>query len=172
MRIAVGSDHAGFALKSLIVDHLAAAGHDVLDLGTDSGEVSVDYPVYGAAVGRAVAAGRAERGVCVCGTGIGIGIAANKVPGIRAAVVHDSTTASLARRHNDANVACLGERTTGTAEAVDAVDTFFSTGFDGGRHQRRIDEIAGLEAPQDATGDGPDQHDGHVEDTERAQPTP
>ncbi len=142
MRIAVGSDHAGYALKTLIVEHLAAAGHEVLDLGTDTAEVSVDYPEFGHAVGAAVAAGRAERGVCVCGTGIGIGIAANKVPGIRAAVVHDSTTATLARRHNDANVVCLGERTTGPAEAIDAIDAFFTTEFEGGRHQRRIDQIS------------------------------
>ena len=99
--------------------------------------MSVDYPVFGAAVGGAVADGRAERGVCVCGTGIGIAMAANKVPGVRAAVVHDVTTARLARRHNDANVVCLGERTTGPAEALDAVDAFFATEFEGGRHQRR-----------------------------------
>jgi ribose 5-phosphate isomerase B len=146
MRIAIGSDHAGYALKSLLADHLAAAGHEVLDLGTDSAEVSVDYPRYGHAVAEAVAGARADRGVCVCGTGIGIGIAANKVPGIRAAVVHDSTTAALARRHNDANVVCLGERTTGPAEAVDAVDAFFATEFEGGRHQRRIDQIAAYDA--------------------------
>ncbi len=146
MRIAVGSDHAGYALKTLLADHLAAAGHEILDLGTDSGDVAVDYPGYGHAVGEAVADGRAERGMCVCGTGIGIGIAANKVPGIRAAVVHDATTAALARRHNDANVVCLGERTTGPAEAVDAVDAFFATGFDGGRHQRRVDQIAAYDA--------------------------
>jgi len=146
MRIAIGSDHAGYALKSLLADHLAAAGHEVLDLGTDSAEVSVDYPGYGHAVAEAVAGGRADRGVCVCGTGIGIGIAANKVPGIRAAVVHDSTTAALARRHNDANVVCLGQRTTGPAEAVDAVDAFFATEFEGGRHQRRIDQIAAYDA--------------------------
>jgi len=151
MRIAVGSDHAGYALKSLLAAHLAAAGHDVLDLGTDSAEVSVDYPGYGHAVGEAVARGRAERGVCVCGTGIGIGIAANKVPGIRAAVVHDSTTAALARRHNDANVVCIGERTTGPAEAVDAIDTFFATEFEGGRHQRRVDQLAALDADPGAT---------------------
>jgi len=146
MRIAVGSDHAGFALKSLLADHLGAAGHEVLDLGTDTADVSVDYPHYGHAVAVAVAEGRADRGMCVCGTGIGIGIAANKVPGIRAAVVHDSTTAALARRHNDANVVCLGERTTGPAEAVDAVDAFFATEFEGGRHQRRIDQIAAYDA--------------------------
>jgi ribose 5-phosphate isomerase B len=141
MRIAVGSDHAGYALKTEIVAHLVAAGHDVDDLGTDSGEVSVDYPVYGQAVGEAVAGGRAERGVCVCGTGIGIGIAANKVPGVRAAVVHDVTSARLARRHNDANVLCMGERTTGRATALDTVDAFFTVEFEGGRHQRRLDQI-------------------------------
>jgi ribose 5-phosphate isomerase B len=148
MRIAVGSDHAGYALKSEIVGHLAGAGHEVLDLGTGSADVSVDYPVFGRAVGEAVADGRAERGVCVCGTGIGIGIAANKVAGIRAAVVHDTTTAQLARHHNDANVVCLGERTTGRAEAIDAIDAFVTTAFDGGRHQRRIDQITDIERQQ------------------------
>ena len=148
MRIAVGSDHAGYALKSEIVARLTCAGHDVLDLGTDSAEVSVDYPVFGRAVGEAVADERAERGVCVCGSGIGIGMAANKVRGIRAAVVHDTTTAQLARRHNDANVLCLGQRTTGPSEAIDAVDAFLATGFDGGRHQRRIDQITDQERQQ------------------------
>ena len=145
MRIAVGSDHAGFDLKNTLAKHLADAGHLVVDLGTDTPDVSVDYPTYGAAVGRAVVEGRADRGVCVCGTGIGIGMAANKVPGIRAAVVHDSTTATLARRHNDANVVCLGGRTTGVLEALDAVDAFFATDFDGGRHQARLDEITEYE---------------------------
>jgi ribose 5-phosphate isomerase B len=152
MRIALGSDHAGYDLKSLLADHLAAAGHEILDLGTDTAAVSVDYPWFGQAVAAAVLDGRAEQGVCVCGTGIGIGIAANKVPGIRAAVVHDSTTAALARRHNDANVVCLGGRTTGPAEAVDAVDAFLSTGFEGGRHKRRIDQITDLDAGLDALG--------------------
>jgi ribose 5-phosphate isomerase B len=120
----------------------------VIDLGTDSAETSVDYPEFGRAVGEAVAAGRADRGVCVCGSGIGIGIAANKVDGVRAALVHDTTTAQLARRHGDANVVCLGERTTGRAEAMDAVDAFLATGFDGGRHQRRIDQITAIERRQ------------------------
>jgi ribose 5-phosphate isomerase B len=145
MRIAVGSDHAGYALKTETIARLTGAGHEVLDLGTDSAEVSVDYPLFGRAVGEAVAEGRAERGVCVCGTGIGIGMAANKVRGIRAAVVHDSTTALLARSHNDANVLCLGERTTGRAEAMDAVDAFVTTAFAGGRHQRRIEQITDQE---------------------------
>ena len=114
MRIAVGSDHAGFDLKELIAEHLRKEGHDLEDLGTHDAVESVDYPLYGAAVGRAVAEGRAELGFCCCGTGIGIAIAANKIPGIRAAVVHDVTTATLARQHNHANVVCLGGRTTGT----------------------------------------------------------
>jgi len=146
MRIAVGSDHAGFDLKTTLAKHLADGGHQVIDLGTDSPDISVDYPTYGAAVGRAVVEGRADRGVCVCGTGIGISMAANKVPGVRAALVHDVTTASLARRHNDANIICLGGRTLGTAEAVDAVDTFFTTTFEGGRHQPRLDELAAMDA--------------------------
>lgn len=151
MRIAVGSDHAGFELKAAVAKHLADAGHQILDLGADSSEVSVDYPLFGAAVGEAVAGGRADRGVCVCGTGIGIGIAANKVPGVRAALVHDVTTAELARRHNDANVVCLGGRTTGLAVALESVDAFFSTDYEGGRHQRRIDEISHYESERHTT---------------------
>jgi ribose 5-phosphate isomerase B len=145
MRIAVGSDHAGYGLKAVLAAHLDDGGHDVLDLGTGDPDVSVDYPRYGAAVGEAVAGGRAEMGVCVCGTGIGISMAANKVRGVRAALVHDVTTADLARRHNDANVICLGGRTTGLAEAIDAVDAFFATDFEGGRHRRRLSEIADFE---------------------------
>jgi ribose 5-phosphate isomerase B len=155
MRIAVGSDHAGYDLKTVLAAHLIEAGHEVTDLGTDSASVSVDYPVYGIAVGRAVAEGRAERGLCVCGTGIGIGISANKVRGVRAAMVHDVTTAALARRHNDANVVCLGGRTTGRAVAIDAVDTFFATEFEGGRHVRRIGEITGYEDGEPADGGRP-----------------
>jgi RpiB/LacA/LacB family sugar-phosphate isomerase len=152
MRIAVGSDHAGFDLKTALAAHMADAGHQVEDLGTDSADVSVDYPVFGLAVGRAVAAGRADRGICVCGTGIGISIAANKVDGVRAALVHDVTTAGLARRHNDANVVCMGGRTTGVAEAIDAVDTFFATEFEGGRHVARLAEIAQSESEQSGHG--------------------
>lgn len=157
MRIAVGSDHAGFDLKATLAKHLADGGHQVIDLGTDSPDVSVDYPTYGAAVGRAVVEGRADQGVCVCGTGIGISMAANKVPGVRAALVHDVTTASLARRHNDANVVCLGGRTLGTAEALDAVDTFVATTFEGGRHQPRLAELAAMDAARPTR--GPEQPD-------------
>jgi ribose 5-phosphate isomerase B len=145
MRIAVGSDHAGYLLKEFLSAHLVELGHEVDDLGTDS-ERAVDYPEFGAAVGRAVTAGRAELGVCACGTGIGISIAANKVDGVRAAVVHDVTTARLARAHNHANVLCMGGRIIGHEVAKDAVDTFLSTVPIGGRHERRIHEIAVLEA--------------------------
>jgi ribose 5-phosphate isomerase B len=154
MRIAVGSDHAGYDLKTTLAEHVAGSGHLVEDLGTESSAVSVDYPEFGIAVGRAVADGRADLGICVCGTGIGISISANKVGGVRAALVHDVTTASLARRHNDANVICLGGRTTGVAEAIDAVDTFVATQFEGGRHQRRLDEIADYESVHDGASGG------------------
>jgi ribose 5-phosphate isomerase B len=145
MRIAAGSDHAGFVLKSALIAHLGDLGHDVVDLGTHEANVSVDYPDYGAAVARAVAAGQAEYGLCVCGTGIGIGIAANKIAGIRAAVVHDVTSARLGRAHNDANVVCLGERVTGPQVAREALDMFLSTTWEGGRHALRLDKIAALE---------------------------
>lgn len=143
-RIALGADHAGFRLKQLLAQHLKSQGHEVVDLGTDT-EESVDYPDFGAAVGRAVAGGDADLGVCVCGTGIGIAMAANKVPGVRAATVHDATSARLTRQHNDANVICLGERLTGVEVAKDAVDAFLAASFEGGRHQRRVDKIAALE---------------------------
>ncbi|HZU81257.1 MAG TPA: ribose 5-phosphate isomerase B [Acidimicrobiales bacterium] len=144
MRIAVGADHAGFALKQLLAAHLAGLGHEVDDLGTGD-EEPVDYPEYGAAVGRAVAEGRADLGVCVCGTGIGISIAANKVPGVRAAVVHDVTTARLARAHNHANVVCLGGRMTGEQVAKDALDAFLAEQPASGRHERRVAEITELD---------------------------
>ena len=144
MRIAVGSDHAGLPLKESLATQLADGGHDVLDLGTDRPD-SVDYPDYAAAVGVAVASGRAELGICCCGTGIGVSIAANKVPGVRAALAHDVTTARLARQHNDANVLCLGARTIGPLVASEAVAAFLSATFAGGRHARRIDKIRRLE---------------------------
>jgi ribose 5-phosphate isomerase B len=148
MRIAIGADHAGVQLKALVGDHLRAAGHEVVDVGThDTGRV--DYPDFGAAVGRRVASGGADLGVAVCGSGIGIAIAANKVPGVRAAVAHDVTSARLSREHNDANVCCLGERSTGHQVALDAVDTFVSTAFAGGRHADRVAKIAALELTEE-----------------------
>jgi ribose 5-phosphate isomerase B len=145
MRVAFGSDHAGFALKELLRAEVAALGHEVVDLGTFDGTTSVDYPDFGAAVGRAVAGGQAELGVCTCGSGIGISIAANKVPGIRAALVHDVTTATLARQHGHANVVCLGARTTGAAVATDALHAFLNATEEHGRHDRRIAKLADLD---------------------------
>lgn len=139
-KIALGSDHAGFRLKQSIAQHLAGRGLEVLDLGTDS-EERVDYPDYGAAVGRAVAGGDADLGVAVCGSGIGICMAADKVPGVRAGTVHDETSARLARQHNDANVICLGERLIGESVALAAVDAWLDASFEGGRHQQRTDKL-------------------------------
>lgn len=144
-RIALGSDHAGYVLKTVLADHIRLLGHDVVDLGTNSAIESVDYPDFGAAVAHCVVGGEAELGVCVCGSGIGIAIAANKVPGARAATVHDQTSARLARLHNDANVVCLGERLIGVEVAKDCVSEFLRTAFEGGRHARRVEKLAELD---------------------------
>jgi len=139
--VALASDHAGFALKEALKAELARQGVGIVDLGTDGPE-SVDYPDFGRAVAEALGAGRAEMGVIVCGTGIGISIAANRVAGVRAAVCHDATTARLARQHNDANVLALGARIIGIEVAIDCLHAFLSTPFDGGeRHQRRIGKL-------------------------------
>ena len=140
MNIAIGSDHAGFRLKEELRRHLESAGHIVIDLGTAS-EESVDYPDYGLAVGRAVASGQAGRGVAVCGTGIGIAIAANKVPGIRAGTPGDLFATRLMREHNDANVIAFGARITAAPLAIAMVDLFLETGFAGGRHAQRVDKL-------------------------------
>ncbi|MFV0259202.1 MAG: ribose 5-phosphate isomerase B [Acidimicrobiales bacterium] len=144
MRVAVGSDHAGFVLKTVLAEHLRSLGHEVLDLGTYTTD-RVDYPDYGAAVGRAVTSGEARFGVAVCGSGIGIAMAAGKVPGVRAATVHDVTSARLTRQHNDANVLCLGERLTGVEVAREVLEVFLATGFDGGRHTARVAKLADLD---------------------------
>jgi ribose 5-phosphate isomerase B len=146
MRIAVGADHAGFVMKEQLSGYLRAHGHQVADLGTDNAEVSVDYPDFGAAVGRMVAAGEAELGLCACGTGIGIAMAANKVPGVRAAVVHDVSTATLARQHNHANVICFGGRTVGATTALDSLEAFLNAVPQGGRHDGRVEKLAALDA--------------------------
>lgn len=143
-RIAIGSDHAGFSIKETIRKYLEGAGYAVNDLGTSS-EESVDYPDYGRAVGEQVVSKRADLGIAVCGTGIGISIAANKVPGIRAALAHDVNTARLAREHNDANVLALGGRIVTGEAAIAMVQTFLTTAYLGGRHQRRLDKITALE---------------------------
>ena len=139
-----GSDHAGFVLKEILVQRLRDMGDEVDDLGTDS-EDSVDYPDFGAAVARKVAAEPGAMGLLVCGTGIGISIAANKVPGARAAVVTDSFTARAARGHNDANIIALGARVSGPGVAEEALLAFRDTAFEGGRHQRRVAKIQALE---------------------------
>jgi ribose 5-phosphate isomerase B len=145
MRVAVGSDHAGFELKEMLKAELVARGHDIEDHGTDRSEVAVDYPDFGAAVGRAVAGRLVDLGVCVCATGNGIAMAANKVPGVRAAVVHDVSTAVLARRHNHANVVCLGSRVTGYVVAVDALGAFLGAPEESGRHVGRLEKLAALD---------------------------
>jgi ribose 5-phosphate isomerase B len=140
--VAIACDHAGVALKRALAAALEAAGHGVLDLGTDEA-ASVDYPDFADALAAAVADGRAERGVLVCGTGIGIAIAANRHPHIRCGVVHDATSARLTRAHNDANVIALGARLVGEAVAIDALHAFLDTPFEGGRHARRVAKLGG-----------------------------
>jgi ribose 5-phosphate isomerase B len=138
--IAVASDHAGYDLKTMLSRELAEMGYEVLDLGTD-GPQSVDYPDFADALARAVRAGEAERGVLICGTGIGIAMAANRHPGIRAAVCWDETSARLTREHNDANVMALGARLLGPEVAKDCLRTFLSTDFAGGRHAGRVAKL-------------------------------
>lgn len=140
-RIAIAADHAGVDLKAALSDVLRARGYDVLDLGTNGPE-SVDYPDFAGKLAAALADGQASRGVLVCGTGIGISIAANRHPHIRAALCHNATDARLARQHNDANVLALGARTTGAEVARDCLEAFLDTAFEGGRHQRRVDKMS------------------------------
>jgi ribose 5-phosphate isomerase B len=140
MRLAFAADHAGAALKYELMEHARAAGHDVVDLGTDGAE-SVDYPEFGRVCAERVAGGEVDRGVVVCGTGIGIAMAANRVGGARCAVAHDVTTARLARSHNDANLLALGARVVGAQVAVDCMMAFLDTPFEGGRHQRRVAKL-------------------------------
>jgi ribose 5-phosphate isomerase B len=142
MRIAFGADHAGFALKETLKAHAVARGHEVLDLGTRSTD-SVDYPDFGRAVGEAVSGGRADRGVAVCGTGIGISIAANKVSGIRAGAPNDLFATCLMREHNDANVIAFGARLVAAPLAEAMLDLFLETPFAGGRHERRVKKLNG-----------------------------
>lgn len=144
MKIAVASDHAGFALKTSVAEHLRRVGHDVVDLGTDS-EAPVDYPLYCATCARAVVRGEADLGVVVGGSGQGEQISANKVHGARAALCHDEYTARLARQHNNANVLSLGARVTAETLSLIIVDTFLATAFEGGRHAGRLNQVADIE---------------------------
>ena len=141
---AIGSDHGGYALKQEIMKHLSERGIAYRDYGTYSDE-SCDYPDYGEAVGRAVASGECERGIVVCGTGIGISIAANKVRGVRCALCGDCFSAQMAREHNDANVLALGARVLGAGLALKIVDTFLDSAFSGGRHERRVAKLMAIE---------------------------
>ena len=143
MRIALGADHAGVALKDDLKTLLDARGIAYTDFGTDTIQ-SVDYPDYAAAVAREVAAGRFDRGILVCGSGIGMAMAANRIRGVRAAAVVDEASARLSRQHNDANVLSLGARLTAAEEAKHLVEIFLDTPFEGGRHQRRVDKINAL----------------------------
>ncbi len=145
MKIALGNDHAGTTMRPVVIEELKKAGHDILDFGTDGVE-SVDYPDYARKVAEAVACGQADRGVLVCGTGIGMAIAANKVPGIRAAVCTDAYGARMARQHNDANVLATRAREIDPDRVREVVRVFMSESFEGGRHQRRIDKITRLES--------------------------
>ena len=147
MRVSIAGDHAGYPLKVAVASHLAKLGHEVEDLGTNSLE-PVDYPPFCAACARQVVAGRADVGIVIGGSGQGEQIAANKVHGVRAALCHDEYTARLARRHNNANVLALGARILAPELACVIVDTFLTTGFDGGRHQARLDEVAVIEVEE------------------------
>ena len=139
--IAVASDHAGFDLKEILKRDLQSAGHDVIDLGTDS-TASVDYPDFGQAMAEAIATGRAGRGVLVCGSGIGISIAANRNPRIRAALAYDVRSARLSREHNDANVVAFGQRLIDVETAREALKVFLATPFEGGRHAGRVAKLS------------------------------
>ena len=142
MKIAIGSDHGGFELKEKVVKLLTGKGYEILDLGCNSVE-SVDYPKYGRLVGEAVVEKKADKGIVICGTGIGISIAANKVKGVRAALCTNTTMARLTREHNDANILAMGGRIVGDVLALEMVEVFLTTEFEGGRHQKRIDLLEG-----------------------------
>ena len=143
MKIALSADHAGYELKDMLAAWLREGGHEVIDLGTN-GPDSVDYPDFGARLAGAIASGDAERGIAICGSGIGIAIAANRNPGCRCAQVNEPLSAALARTHNDANAIALGARLIGVEMAMACVTAFLTADFEGGRHQRRVDQLSHL----------------------------
>ena len=145
MKITIGADHGGYLLKNLIVDHLKTNGHEVQDCGTHTSD-SVDYPNFAKEVTSSITSETAELGILVCGSGIGMSMAANKVNGIRAALCFNAYMGRMTRAHNNANVLCLGERVLGSGTALDIVDAFVNTQFEGGRHQRRVDLVTELES--------------------------
>ena len=144
MKVGFGCDHTAIELKKILMDHLKEKGYEIVDFGTNSTE-SCDYPIYGEKVARAVAAGEVEKGILICGTGLGISLAANKVEGIRAVVCSEPFTAKMSRAHNNCNILALGARVVGAELAKMIVDTWLSTEFEGGRHQRRVDMIMDIE---------------------------
>ena len=144
MKIAIGNDHIAVEMKNHIIDYLTAKGHELVNFGTDTNE-RCDYPIYGKKVADAVAEGECEFGILICGTGIGISLAANKVKGIRAAVCSDPYSARLTRQHNNANIIAFGARVVGEATAEVIVDEFLNAEYEGGRHQTRIDMISAIE---------------------------
>ena len=144
MKVAIGNDHSAVDMKNQVVDHLLKKGFEVMNLGTDSTE-RCDYPVYGEKVGRAVASGEADRGIVICGTGLGISLAANKVKGVRAALCSEPYTAKMSRLHNDANVLAFGARVIGIEMVKMIIDTWFDTEFEGGRHENRVKILMDIE---------------------------
>ena len=144
MKIAIGSDHAGFGLKEVVKQHLEELGHEYKDFGTFD-ENSVDYPDYAFYVGKAVQSGEYDKGILICGTGIGMSIAANKMAGIRCALCHDMFSAKMTRQHNDSNVLAMGARVIGNTLALKVVDAWLGAEFEGGRHARRVDKISNIE---------------------------
>ena len=147
MKIAIGNDHAGVEMKKYLTEYLQKKGHEVINFGSDIAE-SVDYPVYAAKVGKAVASGECDRGILLCGTGVGISTAANKVHGVRCARCSEPFSAKLTRMHHDANVLAMGGRTLGAVMMEEIVDVFLTTEFQGGRHQKRVDLVMKLEQEQ------------------------
>ncbi len=150
MKIAVASDHRGVDMKAKVLDMVRSLGHEGIDFGADNENESVDYPDYASAVAGAVSESEMDRGILICGTGIGMSIAANKFQGVRAAKVDDSLNAEMSRRHNDANVLCLSADLIGAESLERIVDTWIKTEFEGGRHARRVDKISDIEAGQQA----------------------
>ncbi len=144
MKFAFGCDHAGYDFKELIIKRLAELGHEVVDFGTDSRD-SVDYPIYGEAAARAVASGECDMGILVCGSGVGISLCANKVRGIRAVVCSEPFSAMMSRRHNNANMLCMGARVIGSEMALMILDSFLNAEFEGGKHERRVSMITDIE---------------------------
>jgi len=151
LKLCIGSDHAAFTLKGKVLEELKKMGHEVIDVGTYTAD-SADYPDFGAKVGRMVAEGEVPRGIAICGTGVGISIAANKIRGVRAVCCSDTFSARMSRAHNDANVLCFGERVVGIGLAMELVKAFLETDFEGGRHALRVDKIRQLEAQRDGAG--------------------